>query len=64
MQGMVVLADQHGTLIHTMGHVDFLGRQTRWRSLWRVLAREGLGHQRHWHGTGRNEWVASRRRAF
>jgi hypothetical protein len=31
MQGMVVLADQHGTLIHTMGHVDFLGRQTRWR---------------------------------
>jgi sigma-54 dependent transcriptional regulator, acetoin dehydrogenase operon transcriptional activator AcoR len=25
-QGMVVLADQHGTLIHTMGHVDFLGK--------------------------------------
>ena len=25
-QGMVVLADQQGTLIHTMGHVDFLGK--------------------------------------
>ena len=25
-QGMVVLADPHGTLIHTMGHVDFLGK--------------------------------------
>lgn len=25
-QGMVVLADQTGTLIHTMGHVDFLGK--------------------------------------
>ena len=25
-QGMVVLADHKGTLIHTMGHVDFLGK--------------------------------------
>ena len=28
-QGMVILADQHGTLMHTLGHADFLGKAAR-----------------------------------
>ena len=28
-QGMVILADQVGTLVHTLGHADFLGRADR-----------------------------------
>jgi hypothetical protein len=62
MQGMVVLADQHGTLIHTMGHVDFLARQADQLSLWRVLAGRPLGPNAIKYATQKRVGGDSRRR--
>lgn len=55
-ESMVILADKRGTLMHTLGDTDFLGKAERGRAdAGRVMARTASRHQCRWYRIGRSQ---------